>query len=159
MPISPEITERVARVLQQVVQGDMFQTFMRNSGFNVTWEPPAEFENTMRDTDTRLGRLMTGETLSIQPMWFGPMFFPAVLGGLLALVVLGLLLASPAWALSAGGDLTEFANPEEARAFGWSSSGGAPVEVVGDATAGPWRPRPRTGRRRSGRRWPRPVAP
>jgi len=52
------------------------------------------------------------------------------------LMVLGLLLASPAWALDAGGDLAEFATPEDARAFGWSSSGGAPVEVVADAGEG-----------------------
>ena len=52
------------------------------------------------------------------------------------LMVLGSLLASPAWGLDAGGDLAEFASPEDARAFGWSSSGGAPVEVVADASEG-----------------------
>ena len=51
-------------------------------------------------------------------------------------MLLCLLLASPAWALDATGDLTEFANSEDARAFGWSFSGGAPVEVVADACAG-----------------------
>jgi len=71
---------------------------------------------------------MTGERLS------SPLNKGAVVGRWL--MVLGLLLASPAWALDAGGDLAEFATPEEARAFGWSSSGGAPVEVVADASAG-----------------------
>jgi tripartite-type tricarboxylate transporter receptor subunit TctC len=87
----PEITRRVVAALERVVRSDTFRTSMQRSGFNLSWQPPAEFEKTMRDVDAQLGKLLSSEALSIQPMWFGPMFFPAILGGLLAAVVLGLL--------------------------------------------------------------------
>jgi tripartite-type tricarboxylate transporter receptor subunit TctC len=88
----PQVTRRVVAALERVARSDTFRTYMRRCGFNVTWEPPAEFEKTMQEVDARLGKLLTSEALSIQPMWFGPMFFPGILGGLLAAVFVGLLL-------------------------------------------------------------------
>ncbi len=87
----PEITGNIVAALERVVLTDSFKESMRNAGFNTTWMPPERFRAHMVDVDERLGKLLTGEMQSIQEMWAGPMFFPAVLGALLAAVLLSLL--------------------------------------------------------------------
>lgn len=91
----PEIQEKIVGALQKVALGDTYRTFMADAGFNATWQGPERFSAHMKDVDARLGKLLTGGALDLsdQKTYFGPMFFPSVLGGLL-LLVLAILLAT-----------------------------------------------------------------
>lgn len=88
----PGVQKRVVAALRQVAESEAFRTFMHNAGFEAIWQPPEQFANMMRDVDAQLGTLLTSDALkSIHRTRFGPMLFPAVLAGLLVLVLLGLL--------------------------------------------------------------------
>ena len=88
----PEVTARVVAALERVAASDSFHTFMGNAGFHITWQPPEQFQQTMRDVDEQLGKLLTSEAFrTSQTARFGPMVFPSVLGVLLLLSLVGLV--------------------------------------------------------------------
>ena len=88
----PEVTARLVEALGRVAQGDEFADFMRSNGFDVTWQPAAEFGATLERVDEQLGALLTSDAFrSMHHTQFGPMFFPSVLAGLLGLVFVGLI--------------------------------------------------------------------
>lgn len=88
-----ELRQQVAAALERVVEGGAFQESMRQAGFNVTWQPSAQFAQTLEKGDVQFGKLLTSDAFrSVQRARFGPMFFPSVLIGLLVLVLAGLLL-------------------------------------------------------------------
>jgi len=117
----PEIRAYLVGALEKVALGDTFKTYMRNSGFNATWEPDEQFRDHMRDVDARLGKLLTGDALSIQAIWFGPMFFPGVLGVLLVVVVAALLVT---------GGLRKAEGVEPVTPQGWATALGLLLWVV-----------------------------
>ncbi len=86
-----EVTARLTEALEAVAQGETFQQFMRDSGFHATWQPGPEFRHHMEEVDERLGKLLTPGALSFKQMWFGPKFFPGVLGALTAIVLVTLV--------------------------------------------------------------------
>lgn len=83
----PEVTARLTEALEAVALSETFQRLMRESGFNATWKPGPEYRQYMQDVDERLGKLLDSGSLSFGQMWLGPMFFPAVLGVLMAMVL------------------------------------------------------------------------
>jgi putative tricarboxylic transport membrane protein len=83
----PEVTARLTEALEAVALSETFQRFMRESGFHATWKPGPEYRQYMQDVDERLGKLLDSGSLSFGQMWLGPMFFPAVLGVLMAMVL------------------------------------------------------------------------
>lgn len=87
----PQIRDRLTKALQRVAHSDAFRGFMHNAGFNVTWEPPDQFRDTMAIADKQLGKLLTSEAMqSMQQSRFGPMFFPGVLGLLGGVILISL---------------------------------------------------------------------
>lgn len=83
-----EPRERLAAALAKVAASDDFRTFMSNAGFKVDWQPTDQFGDRMAQVDEQLGRLLTSpEFQSMRQTRFGPKFFPAVLGALMALVL------------------------------------------------------------------------
>lgn len=77
----------LAAALKRIVEGEAYQTAMRKSGFTPSYEDPAEFRLTLANTDERLGALLQGEAFrGLETTQFGPMFFPAIVAGALALV-------------------------------------------------------------------------
>jgi len=89
-----EPRERLAAALAKVAASDDFHTFMSNAGFEVDWQPTDQFGDRMAQVDEQLGRLLTSpEFQSMRQTRFGPKFFPAVLGVVMALV-LAMLAAS-----------------------------------------------------------------
>jgi tripartite-type tricarboxylate transporter receptor subunit TctC len=85
------IEERLTEALKIVATGATFQNFMKNSGFEATWESGVEFRRYMQDVDDRLGNLLTSGALAFDQMWFGPRFFPGVIIALIAVVLVPLL--------------------------------------------------------------------
>ncbi len=87
-----EIRDRLATALEKVAGSDQFRGFMRDAGFNVTWQPPDEFAATMASVDEQLGKLLTSPAMqSMQKSRFGPMFFPGVLAALGGVILLALI--------------------------------------------------------------------
>lgn len=88
----PERIRVLADAVKRVVQGDAYQSAMRRAGFTPAYEDPAQLEATLAETDRRLGALLRSEAFrDLESKQFGPMFFPALLIGALALVSGGLL--------------------------------------------------------------------
>ncbi len=86
-----ESRDRLAAALAKVAQSDDFHTFMGNAGFEVDWQPTGQFGDRMGRVDEQLGRLLTSpEFRSMRHTRFGPMYFPAILGALLGLVLVAL---------------------------------------------------------------------
>jgi tripartite-type tricarboxylate transporter receptor subunit TctC len=86
----------LATALQRVVEGDEYQRSMRAAGFTPSYETPAQFAMTLARTDQRLGALLTSEAFrGLETDRFGPMFFPRLLIGALALVSAVLIVVRP----------------------------------------------------------------
>lgn len=87
-----EVRGRLAAALENVARSSEFRGYMGSAGFDVTWQPPGQFADTMARVDEQLGKLLTSEAMqSIEESRFGPMFFPNVLAVLGGAVFLGLL--------------------------------------------------------------------
>ena len=85
----------LAAALKRVVEGDEYQRTMRSAGFTPSYEDPARFAVTLARTDRQLGALLTSEAFrGLATTRFGPMFFPGLLIGALALVSGALLVVS-----------------------------------------------------------------
>jgi tripartite-type tricarboxylate transporter receptor subunit TctC len=83
----PERVRVLADALKRVVEGDAYQSAMRRGGFTPSYEDPAQFAVTLAATDERLGALLTSDAFrGLETTRFGPLFFPAILIGALALV-------------------------------------------------------------------------
>jgi hypothetical protein len=90
----PEIVGRLVEALRRVTAGEQYRGFMNTAGFDMTWGGPGEFRELMARVDEQFaGMFRREEFRQIQRTRFGPMFFPAVLGVLLA-VVLAVLVAA-----------------------------------------------------------------
>jgi len=88
----PERLAVLAAAAKRVVLGDAYQSAMKHSGFTPAYEDPAKLARTLGETDQRLGALLGSEAFrGLEAKQFGPMFFPRVLFGALAVVSLGLL--------------------------------------------------------------------
>ena len=91
----PDRVTVLAAALERIVEGDEFRTAMLRSGFTPSYENPARFALTLAETDQRLGALLTSEAFQgLEPARFGPMFFPRLLMGALALVTAALLVSA-----------------------------------------------------------------
>lgn len=100
-----ERVQVLADALKRVVESDAYQTTMRRSGFTPSYEDPARFAITLAETDERLGALLSSEAFrGLGTTRFGPMFFPGVLIGALALVSGALLLGRRRHAIDAEPD-------------------------------------------------------
>ena len=87
-----KIRDRLTTALEKVAESDQFRGFMRDAGFDVTWQPPDEFAATMASVDEQLGKLLTSPAMqSMQKSRFGPMFFPGVLAALGGVILLALI--------------------------------------------------------------------
>ena len=81
--------------LKRVVEGNEFRTAMLRSGFTPSYEDPSQFALNLAETDQRLGALLTGEAFrGLETAQFGPMFFPGLLIGALALVTTALVVGA-----------------------------------------------------------------
>ena len=87
-----EVRSRLASALEKVARSSAFRDPMGNAGFDVTWQPPEQFAETMARVDEQLGKLLTSAAMqSIGESRFGPMFFPTVLAAVGGVVFLGLI--------------------------------------------------------------------
>jgi putative tricarboxylic transport membrane protein len=78
-----------------VVEGNEFRTAMLRSGFTPSYEDPAQFAVNLAETDKRLGTLLASEAFKgLETARFGPMFFPGLLIGALALVTTALVVGA-----------------------------------------------------------------
>lgn len=90
----PERVRVLAEAVQRVVEGEAYQSAMKKAGFTPAYEGPAPLSVTLEEADRRLGALLRSEAFrGLEAQRFGPLFFPAVLLGGLALVA-GALLAT-----------------------------------------------------------------
>lgn len=91
----PDRVRLLAAAVKRVVEGDAYQTTMRRSGFTPAHEDPAQFRATLERTDQRLGALLTSAAFrGLAKTQFGPMFFPGLLLGALALVSAALIISA-----------------------------------------------------------------
>ncbi len=83
----PDRVRVLAAAVKRVVEGEPYQSTMRRSGFTPAYEDPAQLAVTFERTDERLGALLKSEAFrGLETARFGPMFFPGLLMGALALV-------------------------------------------------------------------------
>lgn len=84
----PDRVRFLAAALKDVVEGEAFQSTMRGAGFTPSYEDPAQLALRLERTDERLGALLRSEAFAglETASAFGPMFFPRLLMGALALV-------------------------------------------------------------------------
>jgi tripartite-type tricarboxylate transporter receptor subunit TctC len=86
----------LAAALKRVVEGEAYQRSMRSAGFTASYEDPAQFAVTLARTDAQLGALLQSDAFrGLGTARFGPMFFPRLLLGALALVSGALLVTRP----------------------------------------------------------------
>jgi len=89
----PERVRVLAEGLKRVVESEAYQNTLRQGGFTPAYEDPATFAATLSETDRRLGALLSSEAFrGLETARFGPMFFPRLLIGALAIVSVALLL-------------------------------------------------------------------
>lgn len=83
------VVDTVVASLDRVLAGEDYQGFMRDAGFNPARLLGAEFGAFLARTDEALGALLRSPAFQrLAPDRFGPLFFPAVLAGALALVLI-----------------------------------------------------------------------
>lgn len=84
----PERLQVLSAALERVARSDEMATFMRNAGFNLTVEDPTEFASTLAKQDELFHDILQGEAFrQVSAEHFGPMLFPAAIGGLLLLTL------------------------------------------------------------------------
>jgi putative tricarboxylic transport membrane protein len=89
-----EAVEKIAASLARISRSEEFQGWMRESGYNLALEGPAEFAATIERTDRELGAILTSVPFrAMAAHRVGPMLVPGLLAGALA-IVLATLLAS-----------------------------------------------------------------
>jgi tripartite-type tricarboxylate transporter receptor subunit TctC len=92
----PDRVAVLAAALKRVVESDEYQSSMRTAGFTPSYEDPAQFAATLARTDEQLGTLLMSEAFrDLGTSRFGPLFFPGLLIGMLALVSGALLVLRP----------------------------------------------------------------
>ena len=92
----PERVQLLADALKRTVDSEAYQTSMLQAGFTPAYEDPAQFAATLTETDQRLGALLRSEAFQgLATTRFGPMFFPSILFGALAIVFGALLVLRP----------------------------------------------------------------
>ncbi len=90
--VPPERAAVLQAALVRVINGEEFRTFMRQAGFNWSFEQGEEFRTSLARLDHDFGEVLTSEEFSrMGDEIIGPMAFPAVLGVLGAVVFVGLL--------------------------------------------------------------------
>jgi tripartite-type tricarboxylate transporter receptor subunit TctC len=83
----PDRVATLATALKRVVESDAYRTTMQRSGFTPSYQDPTQFAVTLAQADARLGALLSSEAFrGLGTSRFGPMFFPGLLIGALALV-------------------------------------------------------------------------
>jgi tripartite-type tricarboxylate transporter receptor subunit TctC len=97
----PEIQEKLVAVLQRIVSGnarvngESWNEFMDNQGFDHTSRPTTEFAEFLKRNDEMFGVILTRpEFQSVQSGPVGPMVFPAIAGGMLGLSLITILIGS-----------------------------------------------------------------
>lgn len=71
--------------IDRVIKGDEYLRFMATSGFDASAAPPAEFQEILGQYDRQMGEILTGEAFrSVQITRYGPMIFPSILLGMIA---------------------------------------------------------------------------
>jgi putative tricarboxylic transport membrane protein len=89
--VPAERRDLLLAAMDRVVNSDDYLAFMENAGFNPMALPLVEFEETLAELDAQFGAILTSDAFKgLQTHRFGPMVFPALLGGLLAANALGL---------------------------------------------------------------------
>jgi tripartite-type tricarboxylate transporter receptor subunit TctC len=89
--VPAERKEILLAALNRVVARDDYQEFMRTRGFDTRSDGPDKFVAALERHDREFGDILTSDAFeSVRESKFGPMVFPATIGGLLA-GVLGLL--------------------------------------------------------------------
>ncbi|MBN2309564.1 MAG: tripartite tricarboxylate transporter TctB family protein [Candidatus Hydrogenedentes bacterium] len=92
--VSPARLNRLAEAVASVATSDEYLGFMARSGFNPAAEPADRFEASLAALDVRFGEILKSEAFQEgQAQRFGPMFFPWVLGALLAVNLIVLIAA------------------------------------------------------------------
>ena len=80
--------EAIVEAVDAIVHGDEYQSFMRETGFNVSIAPPVEFAALMEDVDRQMGEILNGDAFrSVRTTRYGPSIFPGIVLGLLVAVV------------------------------------------------------------------------
>jgi tripartite-type tricarboxylate transporter receptor subunit TctC len=93
--VPPDRVRVLADALRRVVNSSEYRNTMSKAGFTPMYEDPARFTLTLQETDARLGALLRSEAFAgLAVKQIGPMFFPGVLAGALAVVGIGLVIAS-----------------------------------------------------------------
>ena len=119
----PDRVRLLAEAVRRVVEGEGYRSSMATSGFTPVYEDPARFRVSLEEIDRRLGGLLNSEAFrGLAVKQFGPMFFPAVLGGALVLVTLGIL--------ASGRRAERTTPPGEAPAAAPAGAGGRFAEVL-----------------------------
>ncbi|HEY8504774.1 MAG TPA: tripartite tricarboxylate transporter substrate-binding protein [Gemmataceae bacterium] len=76
--------------LRKVVTGPEYLDFLKKSGFGARADGPEAFARTLEGSDEQFGAIFRSDAFaSVQRQHFGPMFFPAILGGLFLLALGG----------------------------------------------------------------------
>jgi len=109
----------LASALKRVVESDAYRTTLQRSGFTPSYQEPAQFALTLSETDARLGSLLRSVAFhGLGTSRFGPMFFPGLLIGALALVSVALLVFHPRRGVVASSEEAAVTAPP-ARGAGW----------------------------------------
>jgi len=90
---TPENLRQVlGAALRRVATSDAFTGFMDRQGFDRTYEGPKEFRASLVETDRSLGELIRSDAFAaIRRGRYGPMVYPALLGGAAAMLLVCLL--------------------------------------------------------------------
>jgi putative tricarboxylic transport membrane protein len=94
--VAEERKQVLVDALNRLVARDDYREFMQTSGFDVRGDGPKEFAAALARHDREFGEILTSdEYQSVRQSRYGPMVFPAMIGGLL-LGVVGLLFVARA---------------------------------------------------------------
>jgi tripartite-type tricarboxylate transporter receptor subunit TctC len=91
--VPQERVERLSAAVRTVVTSEAYLSFMRSAGFTPAAEGPDAFARSLARMDEKFGAILTSEEFkAVRRSRFGPMFFPALLAGLLAVNLVALAL-------------------------------------------------------------------
>ncbi len=87
--IPDELYEKLLKAIETIVQSEEYQNFLENSGFGGSSESAEEFHRFLEEENQSYGKIFNSEAFqSVVSQRYGPMLFPYIILGLMALTIL-----------------------------------------------------------------------
>jgi len=107
--VSESRSRIIENAVEQAAKSKEFLGYMENTGYGVAAVPSQEYARFLEETDKAFGEVFAGPSFQGLRHKYGPMFFPAVLSGLLAICLVGCIVSGSLSRISERQDISRTA--------------------------------------------------